>query len=164
MGEYGVRFEPAWPQSRRSLDWVEIISFYIRVSGKSKTENKNRFHLQWIIENIVYQGSVSGLFRPISDLFYKNYNLEFENSVDDTTLHIYGQGFSSIEVLERNVNRLFNWLQQHVLIAKPLFNQAIWVNFYVCTWMSIHECLWMSMYMNVYRFFQFLWSTSGCFD
>ena len=54
----------------------------------------------------------------IADLFYLNYDLDFASYTDDTTPYICGQDFSSIiNVLEPNVNTLFNWFRQNGLIA-----------------------------------------------
>ena len=51
-------------------------------------------------------------------LFYLNYNLDFASYADDTTPYICGQDFSSIiNVLEPNVNTLFNWFRQNGLTA-----------------------------------------------
>ena len=50
--------------------------------------------------------------------FYLNYDLHFASYADDTTPYICGQDFSSItNVLEPNVNTLFNWFRQNGLIA-----------------------------------------------
>ena len=49
-----------------------------------------------------------------SDLFYWNYDLDFASYADDTTAYIFGQDLSSIiNVLEANVNTLFNWFRQN---------------------------------------------------
>ena len=54
----------------------------------------------------------------IVDLFYLNYDLDFASYADDTTPYICGQDFSSIvNVLEPNVNTLFNCFRQNGLIA-----------------------------------------------
>ena len=54
----------------------------------------------------------------IADLFYLNYDLDFASYADDTTPYICEQDFSSINnVLEPNVNTLFNWFRQDFLMA-----------------------------------------------
>ena len=54
----------------------------------------------------------------IADLFYSNYDLDFESYADDTTPYICGQDFSSIiKVLEPNVTKRFNWFQQNGLMT-----------------------------------------------
>ena len=53
----------------------------------------------------------------IADLFYLNCDRDFASHADDTTLYICGQDFSSIiNVLEPNVNTLFNWFRQNGLL------------------------------------------------
>ena len=55
----------------------------------------------------------------IADLFYLNYDLDFASYADDTTPYICGQDFNSIiEVLEPNVNKLFNLFRQNGLLEK----------------------------------------------
>ena len=50
----------------------------------------------------------------IADLFYLNYDLGFASYADDTTACIVAQDLSSIiNVLEANVNTLFNWFRQN---------------------------------------------------
>ena len=87
----------------------------------SKTENRSTFSECLNILFGVPQGSILGplLFLIfIADLFYLNHDLDFASYADDTTPYICGQDFSSIiNVLEPNVNTLFNWFPQNGLIA-----------------------------------------------
>ena len=61
----------------------------------------------------------------ITDLFYFNYDIDCASYAHDTTPCIRGQDFLDIiKMLERNVNKLFNWFQQNSLLAnstKSLF-------------------------------------------
>ena len=60
---------------------------------------------------------VSFIF-DIEDLFYLNYDLDFGSYADGTTPYICRQDVSSIvNILEPNVNTLFNWFKQNGLIA-----------------------------------------------
>ena len=57
----------------------------------------------------------------IADLFYLNCDLDFASYADDTTPYFCGWDFSSIiNVLEPNVNTLFNWFRQNGFIANSI--------------------------------------------
>ena len=99
---------------------IAFISAYLK-NRKQKTKIESTFSECLNISFGVPQGSIMGspLFLIfIADLFHLNYDLDFPSYADATTLYICGQDFSSIiNVLEPNVNTLFNCFQQNGLIA-----------------------------------------------
>ena len=99
---------------------IAFISAYLK-NRKQKTKIGSTFSECLNILFDIQQGSILGplLFLIfIADLFYLNYDLDFASYADDTTPYICGQDFSSIiNVLEPNVNTLFNWFRQNGLIA-----------------------------------------------
>ena len=99
---------------------IVFISGYLK-NRKQKTKIGSTFSEYLNILFGVPQGSILGslLFLIfVADLFYLNYDLDFASYADNTTPCICGQDFSSIiNVLEPNVNTLFNWFRQNVLIA-----------------------------------------------
>ena len=99
---------------------IAFISAYLK-NRKKKTKLGSNFSECLNILFGIPQGSILGplLFLIlIAYLFYLNYDLDFASYTDDTTPCICEKDFSSIiNVLEPNVNTLFNWLQQNGLIA-----------------------------------------------
>ena len=99
---------------------IAFISAYLK-NRKQKTKIGSTFSECLNILFGIPQGSILGLLLFlifIADLFYLNYDLNFASYADDTTPYICGQDFSSIiNVLEPNVNTLFNWFRQNGLIA-----------------------------------------------
>ena len=99
---------------------IAFISAYFK-NRKQKTKSGSSFSKCLNMLFGVSQGFILGplLFLIfIADLFYWNYDLDFASYADDTTPYICGQDFSSIiNVLEPNVNTLFNWFRQNGLIA-----------------------------------------------
>ena len=111
----------SYRKTKCSSFWPEVNSFYSCVPQKPKTKIGSTFREYLNILFGVPQKSIVGplLFLIfIGDLFYLNYDLDFASYADDTTPYICGQDFSSIiNVLEPNVNTLFNWFRQNGLIA-----------------------------------------------
>ena len=99
---------------------IAFISAYLK-NRKPKTNIGSTFSECLNILFAVPQGSILGplLFLIfLADLFYLSYDLDFASYADDTTPYICGQDLSSIiNVLEPNVNTLFNWFRQNGLIA-----------------------------------------------
>ena len=70
-----------------------------------------------------------------------NYDLDFASYADDITPYICGQDFSSIiNVLEPNVNTLFNWFQQNGLIANSSKSHFL-TNPYERRTLKIHDSI-----------------------
>ena len=99
---------------------IAFISVYLK-NQKQETKIRSTFSECLNILFGIPQGSI---LEPLlflifmADLFYLNYDLDFARHADETTPYICGQDFSSIvNVLEPNVNTLFNWFQQNGHIA-----------------------------------------------
>ena len=76
-----------------------------------------------------------------SRCFYLNYDLDFASYTDDTTPYICGQDFRSIiNVLEPNVNTLFNWFSQNGLIANSSKSHIL-TNPYERKTLKIHDSI-----------------------
>ena len=72
-------------------------------------------YIIWCPTGFCFGASFVSVF--IADLFYLNYDLDFASYADDPTPYIFGQDFSSIiNLLEPNVNTLFNWFRQNGVI------------------------------------------------
>ena len=99
---------------------IGFISAYFK-NRKQKTKSGSSFSKYLNMLFGVSQGFILGplLFLIfIADLCYLNYDLDFASYADETTPYICGQDVSSIiNVLEPNVNTLFNWFRQNGLIA-----------------------------------------------
>ena len=99
---------------------VAFISVYLK---KPETENKKSGPSSanvWIYYLVYQRVLFWGLFYfwYLLLIFYLNYDLDFANYVDDTISYSCGQDFSSIiNVLELNINTLFNWFRQNSPIA-----------------------------------------------
>ena len=102
---------------------MKSIAFNSAYLKNRKQKTKIRFTFSKCL-NVLFGVPQGSLLWPllfqifIADLFYSNYDLDFESYADDTTPYICGQDFSSIiKVLEPNVTKRFNWFQQNGLMT-----------------------------------------------
>ena len=109
----------------------EISSFYFCVPQKPKTENKSWLHFQQIFEYIIWCPAryyFGASF--ISNIYYRCFLFKLWSRYcklwKDTTRYICGHDFSNIiNVLEPNVNKLFNWFRQNGLIENSRKNHFL---------------------------------------
>ena len=105
-----------------SLESLTFIQSYL-TNQIQRVKINSSFSEYSNVESGVPQGSISGpLFFNIfvCDLFFDDIDTDLANYADDTTPYAYGLELDKvIELLEKNIDKLFHWFSDNFLKANP---------------------------------------------